>query len=267
MRVPTSSTIFGYPGLALVLFLTAAAGGFWMAVDDPGGRRPEDPMKSRPRILSASSLTPPSTGVASSAASSAPRSIPLRCIVEARVAKANAAPTQGTIRVSLIMQTSGATYVPRLLPLVEADSRVAPISRRGRSAVEADLQVGLLVSRSSLGRGDVNQLGMRGDVFSDDRLGLRHRISIAGAEDCVGVDEILLVCGGRVGAVVNRGDGTRGDAGATIDALFGMNEEHGRRFELGFILARMDAVDRAHIHTRAVLGADAGVGDDEGHCA
>jgi ubiquinone biosynthesis protein len=31
MRVPTSMTIFGYPGLAMVLLLTAAAGGFWMA--------------------------------------------------------------------------------------------------------------------------------------------------------------------------------------------------------------------------------------------
>ena len=31
MRVPTTITIFGYPGLAMLLFLTAAAGGFWMA--------------------------------------------------------------------------------------------------------------------------------------------------------------------------------------------------------------------------------------------
>ena len=31
MRVPTSMTIFGYPGIAMLLFLTAAAGGFWMA--------------------------------------------------------------------------------------------------------------------------------------------------------------------------------------------------------------------------------------------
>jgi predicted unusual protein kinase regulating ubiquinone biosynthesis (AarF/ABC1/UbiB family) len=31
MRVPTTVTIFGYPGLAMVLFLTAAAGGLWMA--------------------------------------------------------------------------------------------------------------------------------------------------------------------------------------------------------------------------------------------
>jgi predicted unusual protein kinase regulating ubiquinone biosynthesis (AarF/ABC1/UbiB family) len=31
MRVPTAMTIFGYPGIAMLLFLTAAAGGFWMA--------------------------------------------------------------------------------------------------------------------------------------------------------------------------------------------------------------------------------------------
>jgi ubiquinone biosynthesis protein len=31
MRVPTSLTIFGYPWIAMLLFLTAAAGGFWMA--------------------------------------------------------------------------------------------------------------------------------------------------------------------------------------------------------------------------------------------
>jgi len=31
MRIPTSLTIFGYPWLAMLLFLAAAAGGFWMA--------------------------------------------------------------------------------------------------------------------------------------------------------------------------------------------------------------------------------------------
>jgi len=31
MRVPTSLTIFGYPWIAMLLFLAAAAGGFWMA--------------------------------------------------------------------------------------------------------------------------------------------------------------------------------------------------------------------------------------------
>ena len=31
MRVPTTLTIFGYPWIAMALFLAAAAGGFWMA--------------------------------------------------------------------------------------------------------------------------------------------------------------------------------------------------------------------------------------------
>jgi ubiquinone biosynthesis protein len=31
MRIPTSLTIFGYPWIAMLLFLAAAAGGFWMA--------------------------------------------------------------------------------------------------------------------------------------------------------------------------------------------------------------------------------------------
>jgi len=101
----------------------------------------------------------------------------------------------------------------------------------------------------------------------NDRLGLRNRVSVPGAEDRIRFDEILLVRGGRVRTVVNRGHGARGNTGAAIDALFGMNEEHGRRFELGFILAGVDAVDGAYIHTRMVFGADAGVGDDESHCA
>jgi hypothetical protein len=31
MQVPTPFMILGYPGLAILLFLAAAAGGFWMA--------------------------------------------------------------------------------------------------------------------------------------------------------------------------------------------------------------------------------------------
>ena len=31
MRVPTAFTIFGYPGIAMLLFLAAAGGGLWMA--------------------------------------------------------------------------------------------------------------------------------------------------------------------------------------------------------------------------------------------
>ncbi len=32
MRVDTAFRIFGYPGLAILLFLTAAAGGFWLLI-------------------------------------------------------------------------------------------------------------------------------------------------------------------------------------------------------------------------------------------
>lgn len=44
MRVETEFTLFGYPGIAMVLFLTAAAGGFWLALDvlldkEPSSRR------------------------------------------------------------------------------------------------------------------------------------------------------------------------------------------------------------------------------------
>ena len=45
MRVETPFTILGYPGLAMLLFLTAAAGGFWMAWTVLAGD-----VKSRPRI-------------------------------------------------------------------------------------------------------------------------------------------------------------------------------------------------------------------------
>ena len=30
MQVPTRFTLFGYPGLAMIFFLLAAAGGVWM---------------------------------------------------------------------------------------------------------------------------------------------------------------------------------------------------------------------------------------------
>jgi len=70
-------------------------------------------MKSRPRIFSAIILTPPSTGVTSSAASSAPRRTPLRRIVEARTATANTAPTQGIRRVSFVMRTKRSNVCAR----------------------------------------------------------------------------------------------------------------------------------------------------------
>ncbi|MBT8422304.1 MAG: AarF/ABC1/UbiB kinase family protein, partial [Gammaproteobacteria bacterium] len=44
MKVETSFTLFGYPGLAMLLFMAAAAGGFWLALsvltgDDRPGER------------------------------------------------------------------------------------------------------------------------------------------------------------------------------------------------------------------------------------
>jgi hypothetical protein len=46
-----------------------------------------------------------------------------------------------------------------------------------------------------------------------------------------------------------------------------VDEEHRRLLELGLILPGMDAVNRADVNAGGVFGADAGVGDDEGHCA
>jgi hypothetical protein len=40
MRVTTSFTILGYPGLAMIFFLLAAAGGIWLAVSILTGDRP-----------------------------------------------------------------------------------------------------------------------------------------------------------------------------------------------------------------------------------
>ena len=41
MRVTTSFTILGYPGLAMMFFLLAAAGGIWLAVSILTGDRPQ----------------------------------------------------------------------------------------------------------------------------------------------------------------------------------------------------------------------------------
>jgi ubiquinone biosynthesis protein len=39
MQVPTTFRLFGYPGLAILLFLAAAAGGVWMALSIITGDR------------------------------------------------------------------------------------------------------------------------------------------------------------------------------------------------------------------------------------
>src|ERR1051325_1284366 len=63
----------------------------------------------------------------------------------------------------------------------------------------------------------------------------------------------------------NRLHRTRRNAGAAVDALVRMDEQLVRTFELGLVLPRMDAVDRADIDTGGVLRADAGFGNDIRH--
>src|SRR5438445_11354434 len=57
-------------------------------------------------------------------------------------------------------------------------------------------------------------------------------------------------------------NGTRRDAGSTVDALVGMNIKHLGRRVVGFFLPRMDAVHGTDIHTGCVLRADARFADD-----
>ena len=61
------------------------------------------------------------------------------------------------------------------------------------------------------------------------------------------------------------GDGTRGHARPAIDALLGMDIQHRRLRELGLVFARVNAVDRTHVHAGGILRFDAGIGDDERH--
>ena len=65
----------------------------------------------------------------------------------------------------------------------------------------------------------------------------------------------------------NRFDRTRRHAGSAVDALVRMDVEHRRRFEPGLVFPRVDAVNRTDVHARAVLGADAGLGNHVGHVA
>src|SRR5262245_52648823 len=44
-----------------------------------------------------------------------------------------------------------------------------------------------------------------------------------------------------------------------------MNVQHRRFGELGFVLARVNAIDRAHVHTGRILGLNTRVSDDKGH--
>src|SRR5436305_3996951 len=55
------------------------------------------------------------------------------------------------------------------------------------------------------------------------------------------------------------------DASVAVDALLRVDVEHLDALVLGLIRGGMDAVDRADLDTRVVLGADAGLGDHVGH--
>src|SRR4029079_565159 len=67
---------------------------------------------------------------------------------------------------------------------------------------------------------------------------------------------------------VEREDGfhrARRHAGAAIDALVRLDEEHLGGFEGRLVLARMNAVDRTHVDAGRVLRADAGFRDYVSH--
>ena len=71
-----------------------------------------------------------------------------------------------------------------------------------------------------------------------------------------------------VGRFVERKDcfnGTRRHAGAAVDALVGVNEQHFGRGELRLVLARVNTVHRADVDARSIFRADAGFGNDVGH--
>src|SRR5262249_41844486 len=81
---------------------------------------------------------------------------------------------------------------------------------------------------------------------------------------------LLVVVGVHLGEVFplfgqvvlgeDRLDGTGRLARSTVDALGRVDIEHLGALEIGLILARMNAVDRADVYTSGVLGPDAGLG-------
>src|SRR6187455_921607 len=56
-----------------------------------------------------------------------------------------------------------------------------------------------------------------------------------------------------------------GHAGAAVDALVRMDIQHFGGRETCLVFPRVDAIDRTHIDTGGVLGADAGFADDVRH--
>src|SRR5687768_11544500 len=134
-----------------------------------------------------------------------------------------------------------------------------------RAEALAKAGLALLMRHGSIVRIDSHQVCMRLDVRLDDCLSLGHRVRLAGAENGVGLDERLLAGRCGLGTVVNRGNGAGRNAGPAVDALLRMDIEHRRGFELRLVLARVDAVDRAHVYAGVVLGADARICDYERH--
>src|ERR1051326_494719 len=117
----------------------------------------------------------------------------------------------------------------------------------------------------SLRRRDRHDVAVIGDVLLDDLFRLRDGVGLAVPINEVGLDQILLVRGRRVGALVNRRHRTRGNARAAVDALFRMDVEHRCLREFRLVLARMDAVDRTDVHAGRVLRFDTGISNDEWH--
>src|SRR5215218_8122057 len=84
--------------------------------------------------------------------------------------------------------------------------------------------------------------------------------------------EVRLVALRELGPLVRelvlgeaRVDGAGLDARVAVDALLGVDVELLDLVVVGLIRRRVDAVDRADLDARVVLGADAGLCDDVGH--
>src|SRR3954452_939799 len=60
-------------------------------------------------------------------------------------------------------------------------------------------------------------------------------------------------------------DGAGLHAGVAVDALVRIDVQHLDRVVIGLVGRRVDAVDRADLYARVVLGADARLGDDVCH--
>src|SRR5579884_15466 len=71
--------------------------------------------------------------------------------------------------------------------------------------------------------------------------------------------DVILPFFGNVRIGVDRLNGACGNAGAAVDAHFGIDVEH------VVLILSVDAVDRTNVDARLVFGPDARFGDDVGH--